>query len=479
MVPFLGIVRLTLKTAVRSNIFQLLLLVLLVCIVAVPTSIAGDGTARGYIQISLKYSLAMTGFILSLSSVWLGCFIMSRDTETYQLHMVVTKSISRLTVWVGKWTGIVLIHLVLLLLASLTIYFIVQYQYHRQSFSAEEKQRIENEVMVARRVYYPIMPKMDELARKELARRLEINKRSGRTVDKSQMAQDQLFQDIKREIVSRYSQIAFGEVREWRYENLPTDYTGPVFLRFRFYVSKIGGNEQRLSQGLWILGFPFLPEEQETGKQKVTEQKDIKEKKYNFAAYPMSQGPEQIMSGEFHERVISSKFISANGEMLIAFQNFDTNREGMFFQPADGPKILVSAGSFTSNYFRAVLVIFIQLLIMAGLGCAAASVLSMPTAVFLVISYIIAGSLSILLSGTTYFSGPADYLGSYMGKILLLFVIPLQAFDISYYVAGGELIEFSLIGSIFLQYFILRGVPFFLLGMFLYKRRELGLVIRK
>jgi hypothetical protein len=478
MVPFLGIVRLTLKTAVRSNIFQLLLLVLLVCIVALPATISGDGTAQGYIQISLKYSLAVTGFVLSLSSVWLGCFIMSRDTETYQLHMVATKSISRVTIWLGKWAGIVLIHLVLLLVASLTIYFIVQYQYHRQEFSAAERQRIQNEVMVARRVYYPVQPNMDELARRELARRIEVNKRSGRAVDESQMAQDQMYQDIKREIVGSYSQIPYGGAREWQYKNLPTDYKGPVFLRFRFYVAKIGGNEQRASSGLWIVGIPF-PAEEETGTKNITEQKEIKEKKYNFSPYPTTQAPEQIMSGEFHERLLNTELISPNGEMLVAFQNFDPSRETMFFQLGDGPKVLISAGSFTDNYFRAVLVVFIQLLIMAGLGCAAASVLSMPTAVFLVISYIISGSLAVLLSGTTYFSGAADYVGSYMGKILLLFIIPLQAFDISYFVAGGELIEFSVIGMIFLQYFILRGVPFFLLGMFLYRRRELGLVIRK
>lgn len=479
MVSFLGIVRLTLKTAVRSNIFQLLLLVLLICIVALPVTITGDGTAQGYIQISLKYSLAVTGFILSLSSVWLGCFIMSRDTETYQLHMVVSKSISRLTVWFGKWAGIVLIHLVLLLIASLTIYFIVQYQFHRQKFTELERLRIQNEVMVARRVYYPVMPNMDELARKELARRIEINKLSGRAVDESQAAQDQMFQDIKRQIVSSYSQIPAGGAREWQYKNMPTTYKGPVFLRFRFYVTKVGGNDQRPSSGLWIVGVPYPAETLETGKEQVTEQKEVKEKKYNFSPYPLTSAPEQIMAGEFHERLLNSDLISPNGEMLMAFQNFDPSRETLFFQPGDGPKVLVSAGSFTDNYFRAVLVVFIQLLIMAGLGCAAASVLSMPTAVFLVISYIIAGSLAVLLSGTTYFSGPADYLGSYMGKILLLFVIPLQAFDISHFVAGGELIEFSLIGMIFLQYFILRGVPFFLLGMFLYRRRELGLVIRK
>lgn len=479
MKPFFGIVRLTLKTAIRSNIFQLLTVVLLFCIFFIPTSIAGDGTAQGYIQVSLKYSLAVIGFILSLSSIWLGCFIMSRDTETYQLHMVVTKSISRVTVWLGKWTGIVIIHFILLLFASATIYFIIQYQYHQQDFSEKERLRIDNEVMVARRVFMPDMPDMDAIARQLLAQRIEDNKKVGKAVDESQENLNKMLQDLKKEIIGSYSQIHFNTMREWQYKNLPTSYRGPVFFRFRMYVNKIGGNEQRQSRGIWIGGLPIPAEAANQDAKNVFEQKQISEQKFNFAATPLTPTPEQIMAGEFHERLLTSDFISPNGDMLLAFQNLDPGGGTLFFQPSDGPKVLVSAGTFTGNYCRAILIMLIQLVVMAGLGCAAASVLSMPTAVFLVISYLLAGSLAVLLAGTTYFGGAADYMGSYMGRMLLWFIIPLQGFEVSRFIAGGELIELRIIGLIFLHYFLLRGVPFFLLGMYLYNRRELGLVIRK
>lgn len=479
MGPFLGIVKLTIKTALRSNIFQLLLLVLLFCITFIPTTIAGDGTAQGYIQVSLKYSLAAIGFILSLSSIWLGCFMMSRDTETYQIHMVVSKSVSRTTVWLGKWFGIVLIHLSLLLLSAATIYFIVSYQYHRQDFSEKERVRIQNEVMVARRVYYPKMPNMDNIAKQELTRRVEMNKKIGKEVDESSASMNKMLQDIKREVIGNYSQIPFNSMREWSYEGLPINYDGPVFLRFRLYVNKIGGNDQRLSNGLWIAGFPVPEEANSEPAKNVFEQKSAGKQKYKFVPQALSNGPEQIMTGEFHERVLDSRFISPDGMMLTAFQNSDPQRAQLFFQPADGPKILISASNFTDNYFRAVLVLFLQLVIMAGLGCAAASVLSMPMAIFVVISYVIAGSFSIILSGSSYISGVADHIGYYMGNILLLVIIPMQAFEITHFVSGGELIEFKLIGTIFLKYFILRALPLFILGIWLYNRREMGLVIRK
>jgi len=477
MGPFLGIVKLTIKTAFRSNIFQLLLVILLFCIIFVPTTIAGDGTAQGYIQVSLKYSLAAIGFILSLSSIWLGCFMMSRDTETYQIHMVVSKSISRTTVWLGKWFGIVLIHLLLLLLSTATVYFIVTYQYHRQEFTEKEKLRIQNEVMVARRVYYPKLPDMDEIAKRELASRIEINKKIGKHVDESDLGINKMLQDIKREIIGNYSQIPFNGIREWAFEGLPVNYDGPVYLRFRLYVNKVESKDQRLSNGLWIAGFPVAVDAEQA--KNVFEQKQQEGQEYNFVPQALSTVPEQIMTGEFHERILTSRFISPKGMMLIGFQNHDPQRAQLFFQPADGPKILISASSFTDNYFRAVFVLFMQLVIMAGLGCAAASVLSMPMAVFVVISYLLAGSFSVILSGTSYFGGIADHVGYFMGKSLLLILIPMQAFEITHFVSGGELIELGLIGSIFLKYFVFRALPLFIFGIWLYNRREMGLVIRK
>ena len=50
-----------------------------------------------------------------------------------------------------------------------------------------------------------------------------------------------------------------------------------------------------------------------------------------------------------------------------------------------------------------------------------------------------------------------------------------ESFGISDFVANGELIELSVIGSAILFQIILKGVPLALLGAWLYNRRELSL----
>ena len=147
MKPFFAIVSLTLKNAVRSHVFQLLLLVLMLCVGIIPLSIGG-GSALDFVRVSLLYSIWSIVVILALASLWLGCFIMAQDVDSYQLHMIVSKPISKVTIWLGKWTGVNLINLLLLLVSGVFIYGIIMYRYNNSDFPAEEREKIRNEVMV-------------------------------------------------------------------------------------------------------------------------------------------------------------------------------------------------------------------------------------------------------------------------------------------------------------------------------------------
>lgn len=478
MTAFMAIVRLTFKNGVRSHIFQLLLFVLLLCIVLIPANIAGDGTARGFIQISLKYSLAAVAFVLSLSSIWLGCFIMSRDAESYQLHMVVSKPISRIVIWLGKWTGIVLIHLILLAIAAGTVYSIVTWKFYRQPFTDADKAAIENEVMVGRRVFFPEVPDINNLAKDMLKQKIAAGSKLSGTLDTSEAGQDKMLKEIKRELMAQMSEVPPGGVRVWTYKGLPAELDRPLYLRYRVYVNKISTEFQRLTRGLWqvVIATPDTEAEKPTN---VFEQNKNKEKQYKYYYYPLTQYPEQMMCGVFLERYLPPKVITPEREVVISFSNFDSENGMLYFQRSDGPKLMIKVSGFTENYCRAIFVIFLQLVVLAGLACAAASTLSMPTAVFFVISYLMFGSFATFMASSSFFDGTADYIGYFIGKLMLLCVIPMQEFEVTHFVADGELIEWSFIGKLFLSYFVLRGMPLFLLGMYLYWRRELGLVVRK
>ena len=173
MKAFKAIVKLTLQNAVRSHIFQLLLIVLAVCAIGIPLTVAGDGTAGGFVQVALLYSFSGVSAILALSSLWVSCFIMTQDIDSYQLHMVITKPVSRLTVWLAKFTGVLLMHTFLLLVSSLAIYFIIIGQFASQDFTKEEREKIESEVLVGRRVFNFAPPNIEERSKALLRDRLK------------------------------------------------------------------------------------------------------------------------------------------------------------------------------------------------------------------------------------------------------------------------------------------------------------------
>ncbi len=474
MKAFTAIVKLTFRNALRSHIFQLLLFVLLLCIVFIPNAITGDGTAHGYIRISLKYSVAAVAFILSLSAVWLGCYTMSRDIESYQLHMIISKPVSRVTIWLSKWFSICLIHLLLLAVASTVVYFAVVWQFYRQPFTPEEKEKIENEVMVGRRVFMPEFPDVQAEAQKRLREKITQLQAQGKNIDTSAAAQEKMLKELHKQVIMERSEILPGKQHIWQYQGLPSNHKEPLYLRYRIYVNKVSSEAQRITRGLWVIGVPRLINEESKN---VFEQK--KAKGWELFYTPYTQQPQQIMCGVFHEFSLPPAIISPDGTAFISFVNLDSLGGAIFAQPLDGPKLLIKKTGFAGNYFRAVCVIFMQIAILAGLGCAAASIFSMPMAVFMVVSYLLFGSFAKFMVGTTYFGSAADYVGYYVGKLLLLIIIPIQDFEVTGFVASGELIELAVIGKLLLIYFVYRALPLFLLGIWLYRRREMGLVIRK
>ncbi len=521
MISFLSIIKLTCKAALRSHIFQFLLAVLIVTVILVPNTISGDGTAIGYIRISLKYNLGVIAFVLSLSTIWLGCFAMTRDMESYQLHMVVSKPTSRIKIWIGKCVGVLIINLVLLFIASLIVYFFMLWQFQDMKLTSyenkvydegmelieagkepkdiaefkllakkkEEVFKVENEVMVGRRVFLPDLPDFDARARRELGRRIKLAKEnSPGAVPTDASRQLQNVRNIRKELVAQYAEIKFDKYKDWTFSGLPPDYKKPLYFRYRVYVGKISSKEQREVRGTWGTKWYF-----EINKDDNTVKGGEKQPKQFDSTFVLLRPlMRQIMCGVFNEiefyrpyRITADgerRLISEDGQVTVRFMNNDPERATLFFQISDGPKLLIKVTGFFQNYMRAVLMIVLQLVILAGIACAAGAVLSMPTAIFVVISYLLFGIFAsflvgtdITMPGTTGF----DLVGYWVSRFLMLIIIPMQKFEVSRYVSNGELIEFSYICKVFLSYFMLRGLPIFLLGIWLYWRRELGLVIRK
>src|ERR1700690_4209863 len=131
MQPLLAIAWLTWKAAVRFKLFLVVAVLLLASVVGLPLLIEDDGTARGFTQILLTYTLSTVTGLLGLSTLWLACGTLARDIEECQMQVVAVKPIARWQIWLGKWLGIMSLNAALLSLAGLSIYCLLQWRSSR------------------------------------------------------------------------------------------------------------------------------------------------------------------------------------------------------------------------------------------------------------------------------------------------------------------------------------------------------------
>src|ERR1041384_2089135 len=128
MQRLLAIAWLTWKAAFRFRLFIVIAVLLLVSVVGLPILIKDDGTARGFTQILLTYTLSAITGLLGLSTLWLSCGTLARDIEECQMQVVATKPVARWQIWLGKWLGIVSLNAALLTISGGSVYALLQWR---------------------------------------------------------------------------------------------------------------------------------------------------------------------------------------------------------------------------------------------------------------------------------------------------------------------------------------------------------------
>ena len=330
MTSFLAIVKLTCRSAMRSNVFRFLLFLLIVCVILVPNTIKGDGTAYGYIQVMLEYSTGIVALILSTSIIWLSCSEFCTDMENGQFHMIVVKPVSRITIWFGKFAGVFLIHLVLLIIAAVFIYAFVMFQ--------------------------------DEQVKQEAAKRIEKARLRGEPLNLDGAERRKYLETVKMEILSKMGEVRPGEVQQWYYNTLPKSYDGPVFVRYKIYSGTLFSKDQKMAFGTWLLRYvqTIYDENSTTEPKKVIDRRE----------YQIQKPPEQIVCGIYNEFPVNGSTLIYEGTAYLRFANLgQPGAETLHFQVTDSPRLLIKQASFLNNYARAVFTTALGIFALGLIAC--------------------------------------------------------------------------------------------------------------
>src|SRR5881394_3079448 len=172
MQQLLAISGLTWKAAFRFRLFVVVAVLLLGSVIGLPLLIKDDGTARGFTQILLTYTLTTISALLGISTLWLACGTLARDIEECQMQVVAVKPIARWQIWLGKWIGLMSLNAALLALSGASVYGLLQWRATR--LPAAQQEILRREVLVARGSARPenVSPKIDADTEQLLQERL-------------------------------------------------------------------------------------------------------------------------------------------------------------------------------------------------------------------------------------------------------------------------------------------------------------------
>ena len=442
---------LTWKAALRFRLFWVIAVLLIGSVILLPLVIRDDGTARGFTQILLTYTLSVVTALLGLCTLWLSCGTLARDIEENQMQMVCVKPVARWQVWLGKWLGIVSLDAVLLALAGACIFFLLQFR--ARELPAAQQKILREEVFVARGSIKEPQPDLETQVE-------QVFRAQTKDAPLNNPAAAAAAKEIIRERL-KVSGLMPNTMRRWTMDlgyrtALLRD--EPLFVRIKFHAAST--NMLGTFRTVLDVGDPDSPRH---------------ERQYL-----------SLSDNSFHEVKIAPNLWNEKGVLTVNLENRDTV---MLIVPNDeGFEILYREGGFGINFVRALLIILFWLALLAALGLAAASFLSFPVAAFVSASLMLvalsSGTLaSVVESGTIM--GVNEETGE-VGQsvidapVVLLFKGLLSIFKmVEGYspvdaLSTGRSIEWVTVAAAFGQIVLVLGGVVALFGIWMFTRRELA-----
>jgi hypothetical protein len=453
--PVFSVAWLTLKAAFRYRLIQILAALLLLAVIGMPAVVKHDGTAQGFTQILLTYSLGSVTLLLGFATLWLACNTLARDVEECQMQMVAVKPIARWQIWLGKWLGLVALNILLLATSGVAIYGVLQWR--ASLLPPEAIEDLRTQVLVARGT---IREPVDYSAIEREVERLfqERVRETGVAAMDRTFVRDQ----VRERVIAQFQIVRPGMARRW---NLDFGGRGaalrdrPLTVRALFYAAQPTRAGTYL--GVWEIGPP-------EGRR--------------YRPDPMSLSAETI-----HEFLIPPGLIDMQGRLTIDFQNF--NESALLFPLEQGLEVLYEQGTFAPNFVRGLAIILCWLALLAAIGLAAASFLSFPVAAFVSVAVLIVGfSTGTLrqiveeggIGGVDHHVGfvqdPSlfDRISVRLFGSLLAVINLVQDFSPVDSLSNGRTVGWGEVGRAVLQIIALMGGLFATIGIILFTRRELA-----
>ncbi len=421
LTPFVGM---TVRMAVRSRMLVLLAVLVAACVAGLPRVVRGDGSAGGEAQVYLSYAFGLSSVLLSGAAAWAAAGAVSLEVSGRQAHLLRTKPVWPASLWVGKWLGLMALNAALLGMAGGLTYSFVLGAARRAQAAGADGMLPRNDVLTAQSW---VLPEQAPAPVTGLGTR-------------------------PRWVVPP------GGAATWQFP-VPAGrkLAAAMRLQFRFAASHI--ERQRPVTGAW----------------RVT------------AGHRCLAEAEAAYTPHLDHQLRLAPIAAAEADRITAtYRNTDVRDPAtILFVTDDGVRLRVREGGWAGNVARALLLVLARLGLCSALGLTAGCLFSFPVAVFAAGAYLLMIPLSawtgprplVVETGglPVWLAGPLAGVGSAVATAVYWLTPPMARFDPLSYLSTGTTIPWALVGEAWAVLVLGYGGVLACLGIWLFRRRELGL----
>lgn len=449
----LAVAKVTFSHAVRMKIAVVILLLLIVLLPLMSVIIEGDGTLVGKLQTFSSYGLGLIGFLLSILTIAISCFTLSNDFKRKHVYLTVTKPVRRFEVVFGKLLGIVLLDVILLTLFGGVLYAGIYVIPKISDAPRSDVARAEREFFTAR---IGLTPELDMDALVQKARdRFEALKEKNQLPEG--MSVTRVMGELKSAEIMKAKSVPPGREKVWEFENVniknPQDPNTVIFVRYKYQTSIEPPDGQVFGQ--WRIG-------------------DLRQMGPTQAKTRVYGIDRQEATRTVQEFAVPADALAADGYLAVAFYNNPSLNRTVII-PED-VEVLYRTGTFTDNYLRVILLIFVQLLFLSILGISLTTWLSFPTAILVSVSVYLIGLVNFFIVDAI------ESVGEMMVVIYAFLIKPIlwflphfdQMYQPSWYIVDGKTLEWAFLFSTIGITLCVKALLVLLVGMFIFSRREVA-----
>jgi len=365
------------KEATRSKLSLFFIALFVILLPLVPLRLDPESPLRYRVQTLLSTSMDLTYYIAALLTLFLACATVAFEIRDRQIWQLMSKPVGRFSYLMGKWMGVLGVNLVMLLVAGVSVFMYVQWLRQLPVAPGIEGQldrlAVEDEVLAARRSADPVY---ETLTTEQVRERMDL--RIARDPDLSQLeyVDAATRRKIASEVIDEFMQqqriVPSKGAREYLFTGLQEAQRlqSTLTLRYRFFIGRSDEHER------YDVIFVFNNEER--------------------TALRQTYVPTMT-----HTLPIGAHMIREDGSLLVTVINDYQPPEGgtgmLLFDPGQF-QVLYRVGNFESNFFRAVLGMWIKLSFLAMLGVAASTLLSFPVACLLSFTIFLGGTIAPFLA---------------------------------------------------------------------------------